>query len=186
MKSIRQELTRSLLVALVVLLLVGGFATYFGVRAFLVSQFDAALVGKGRALTALVELEDGRIQLELTDEMLPAFERSEDPDCFQLWIEGGEALERSHSLRGRNLPHRALVGPSEEIFDLDLPDGRRARAVAIRFRPHVSDGNLHLSDFIHIHRKQKWNQPSQHQNTQSERLERQRNGAKHVRPRNRH
>lgn len=146
MRSIREDLTRSLLVALVVLLLVGGFAAYLGVQAFLVSQFDAALLGKGRALAALVEFEHGRILVELTDEMLPAFERSEDPDCFQIWIEGGEALERSHSLHGQDLPHRALPGPGEEIFELELPDGRRARAVAIRFRPHVSDDDPRPSE----------------------------------------
>lgn len=142
MNSIRHNLTRSLLVALVLLLLLGGLATYFAVRTFLVSQFDAALVGKGRALAALVELEDGRIRVELsemTDERLADFERSDDPDCFQVWTVGGEMLQRSRSLQGQDLPRPTLSGHGEQIFELRLPDGRSARAVAIRSRPHVSD-----------------------------------------------
>lgn len=139
MISIRRNLTRSLLVTLVIVLLVGGAAAYFVARAFLVAQFDDGLRNKLRTLAALTEFEHGAVRFEFTRELMPEFEAGPRAEFFQIWLEDGSVLDRSQSLHGGELAHRSGPEGEEFVFDVVLPDARHGRAVSLTFRPHLSE-----------------------------------------------
>lgn len=122
-----------MLIGLLVILLAGGALLFFSVRRVLVSEFDSALHAQARALASLVRLEDGRIEVEFSDEFMPAFERKTDPEFFQIWLADGQSLERSRSLARNDLPSRGGSIDSPEFWDLTLPDGRAGRAASVRF-----------------------------------------------------
>ena len=67
MRSIRHRLTRSLLLALVGLMLAGGFVAYYATRAFLLAEFDSGLKIRAQSLLALVEFEEGRFEVEYSE-----------------------------------------------------------------------------------------------------------------------
>ena len=133
MKTIRGQLTRKLLLAVVVLVGVGGLAVYFCTRAALLAQFDATLRAKAQAITTLTEQNDGRVKLNFADELMLGFEARGGPDYFQLWQQAGQTVERSRSLGQNELP--MLHGPPDEprFWNLVLPEGRPGRAVGIKY-----------------------------------------------------
>lgn len=141
-RSLRRQLTLSLTVTLVVLVLAGGGVFHVAVRARLQRDFDAAMLAKARALAVLVEQEgEGRVEFELTGGLMPEFEGGEAPEHFQIWLPDGSTLARSRSLGDASLRPPPLGEAGPEFWDLTLPDGRRGRAVALRFEPKREDAD---------------------------------------------
>jgi signal transduction histidine kinase len=156
MISIRRRLTRSLLLALVGLMLAGGFVAYYATRAFLLAEFDSGLKIRAQSLLALVEFEEGRFEVEYSEEFLSSFHSASGFDSFEVRKSDGEVLARSRSLHGVDLPRRPVAEDREEIFDLPLRGGRPGRALAIAFRPRgaevVQDGKI-------VHTEDTWTGP---------------------------
>jgi two-component system sensor histidine kinase QseC len=134
MISIRRQLTRELLGAVLVLLVGGLGALYFAARDAATDQFDVALQAKARAISTLTSFEDNRARVAFNDRFMPGFEDRKPRDFFQLWDAQGREIARSESLgQTWQLPRRVgtLERPTE--WNFTLPSGRPARAVGFSF-----------------------------------------------------
>ena len=134
--SLEGSLGRRLLLAFLVLLAVAGSATYLGVRRILYANLDRDLATRAQTVAALVELENGAIELDLPVEFMPEFGPGERPDYFELRLASGEVVARSRSLEGRELA-RTAGWASGDRRPIVLPDGRPGRAVLLRFVPEA-------------------------------------------------
>lgn len=139
MSTIRQRLTRRLLLTVGLLLGLGGLTVWLCARAALLAQFDATLRAKAQAIAALTEQKGGRIELELAHETLRGFESRTGPDFFQLWRADGAPVERSRSLGAAKLPRQAGPAHAPVFWNLTLPTGQPGRAVGLRFQPAGGD-----------------------------------------------
>ncbi|HKH48741.1 MAG TPA: ATP-binding protein [Thermoanaerobaculia bacterium] len=148
MRSLRGRLTVWLLAGAGLLLLLGALALARLTAVRLQREFDEALVTKARSLATLTEQEEGRVWLELADEIMPEFEKGPGPEYFQIWRADGGVVARSGSLGNRDLPRwqggTRLDQPL--LRDGRLPDGRPGRVAEIRFHPRdeeaESDGRI--------------------------------------------
>ena len=112
---------------------------YLVVQSWLRNDFDQSLETKARALMTLTEQDASGVELEFADEYMPEFEREEEPEYFQLWIDDRTVLERSRSLGTIDLPLLQPRVPEPRFADLKLPDGRNGRLVQIDFVPQLDD-----------------------------------------------
>jgi signal transduction histidine kinase len=147
MTTIRQQLTRKLLLAMGLLIGAGGVAVFFCARAALQAQFDAALQAKAQALTALTEQKNSGIEIDFSDEHMRGFEAN-GSDFFELRWPDGRTVKRSPSLRDTHLPigHGTVEAPA--FWNITLPDVAPARAIGIKFRPHPDGKDVVPSDAI--------------------------------------
>ncbi len=146
MISIRRQLTREILGA-VLLLLGGGLAVlYFAARDAATDQFDRALRAKALAITTLtVQTGDG-VRVEFTDRYMRGFDDRKPRDFFQVWSAEGEEMARSESLpKGKDLPR--LTGKNEQPaeWNFELPNGRPGRALGFAFKPKPSESGVGAS-----------------------------------------
>jgi two-component system sensor histidine kinase QseC len=121
------------------LLAVGGAILYFAVHTVFLREFDTALLAKAQALATLTKRDGEKIELEFAEELMPEFQDAKEGAYFQVWRPDGQLLERSPSLHGVDLPRRSGDVGFPLFWDLPLPDGRRGRAVAFAFAPHIED-----------------------------------------------
>ena len=138
MNTIRQQLTRKLLLTVGLLLAAGGLGVYVCARTALLAQFDAALRAKAEAIATLTEQKGGHLQIEFADEHMHGFDAG-GSDFFELWQADETPVERSRTLQGAHLPLRR--GPPEVplIWNVTLPGGRAGRAVGLEFRAQPAD-----------------------------------------------
>lgn len=141
MKTIRQQLTRKLLLTLGLLIGGGGLAVYGCARTALLAQFDTALRAKAQAITTLVEQKGGRLKIEYSVADLRGYEAG-GSDFLEVWQTENKPFERSLSLRDDHLPLRHGPAAAPLIWNLTLPNGRPGRAAGLKFRPWV-DGSRH-------------------------------------------
>lgn len=138
MNSIQRRLTLTL-VALCCLLWGGGsLAAYLTIRAGLVSEFDRAHTTDIDALSNMAEQSEQGLKFDATGEYMPAFQREDRPDYFQLWQTDGAVLYRSPAWQG-DLPRAAGTLASPKFWNVTLPDGLRGRAVGVRFVPNEDE-----------------------------------------------
>jgi len=136
MISIRNYLTRRLLVGLALLLIVGQLILFWFVRTRTISQFDASLTMTARVVAELTRQNPSQIRLlSSVYELVPDFLRDHGDYYFQLWIADGESIERSHSLARKDLPRRVGTRLNPVYWKFELPDGRPARGIGFRFVP---------------------------------------------------
>jgi two-component system sensor histidine kinase QseC len=144
MISIRRQLTRKLLGA-VLLILIGGLgALYFGAREVATDQFDRTIHAKALAISTLTFQTAEGFRFEFTDRFMRGFDEHKSRDYFQLWEASGREIARSESMPGgANLPRRAgkIDHPAE--WNVTLPNGRPGRALGFAFKPKVTDPALH-------------------------------------------
>ncbi|HZM04868.1 MAG TPA: sensor histidine kinase N-terminal domain-containing protein, partial [Candidatus Saccharimonadales bacterium] len=133
MKTIRQQLTRKLLVRFIVLLGVGGAGVYLSTRAALLEQFDETLRAKANAISSATEQHGQRIGVETTEQFMREFHEGVAVDFFQLRRADGTSVRRSKSLAGADLP--ALLGTFRRpsFLNLTLTSGFRGRAIGYNF-----------------------------------------------------
>lgn len=132
--SIRRRLLVALAAGFALLIAAAAVAADGVVRDRLTEEFDGALVARARALVALTEEEEGRIEFDYRPGAMPEFERAEEPDHFQFWLDDGRSLLRSARLT-EDLPRAPAGAPNGSVRDVTLPDGRAARIVEIAFQP---------------------------------------------------
>lgn len=138
--SIRRTLVRSLLLGLGVLSLALGIALYSVARVSITRQFDHALLSKAKAIATLVEqVNDNKYEVDFADELMPEFDRRKSPEYFEVWGPDGQSLERSRSLGDKHLEQFSGTLKKPAVRELLLPDGRRGRALGIRFSPQFRD-----------------------------------------------
>lgn len=139
MPTIASKLFRSVVPGIVFALVTGGLVLDLLIGDRLVAEFDAVLETKAQALMALTELENGVVELEPYDHVLPRYTDPDDPDYFVMLGPDGEILFES-----------AMVGDSAWLAALDesemrrhrdliLPNGRNGRTMNLRFEPAIDD-----------------------------------------------
>jgi two-component system sensor histidine kinase QseC len=138
MKTIRQQLTRKLLITVGLLLGAGGLGVYICARTALLAQFDAALRAKAEAITTLTEQKGSRLEIEFSDEHMRGFEEG-GRDFFELWQADKKPVERSRSLRDAHLPMRHGAVEAPLFWNVTLPNGQPSRAAGLKFRPQNAD-----------------------------------------------
>ena len=140
MNSIRRRLTIALLIGLCVLWAAGGTVLYLAIRNGLMVEFDDALKATAQGLAALTSQEKGLVEVDFTGEFMPGFQHKRFPDYFQIWRPDGTIVKRSPSLKDSELPNRVLAAVKDPpCWNLTLPDGRRGRAIGIRFVPQMEE-----------------------------------------------
>jgi len=140
MKSIRHQLTQQLVLGTLLIAGGGGTAAYLTMRAAVLRQFDEALLGKARALSALtMQDRSGRPQLEVEDVRSLGFSDDGSGHFFQLRLPNGKSIARSPSIPAGELPSPGNSGSTPEFRDIALPGGTAGRAVAFTFLPRAED-----------------------------------------------
>lgn len=135
MNSIQRRLSLALAALCCLLWLGGGTAVYLIMRAGMIHGFDFGLKSSVDALTNMTEQSEKGLKFDSSGEFMPAFQRRERPDYFQLWELDGATLYRSPSLEEASLPHQVGTLVAPKFWNLRLPDGARGRAVGVQFTP---------------------------------------------------
>lgn len=141
MKSIRRQLTLTLLLGFGLLLVSSGTAIYFSTRAALLEEFDAGLRAKALAVMSLTEQGMDGIQVEVPGTFFQGLEEEEEasPQFYEVWQADGTACARSASLADADLPRRFGSLSEPAYWDLELPGHRSGRAIGLKFSPHMED-----------------------------------------------
>ncbi|MGD0462759.1 MAG: ATP-binding protein [Tepidisphaeraceae bacterium] len=130
-RSLRIRLLIHTSLAAAVILGLLGAALYFCMRQSTESDFNLALLAKGRAVASTAEQHGQQIIFDYAPEQMPQFVTSDHPDYFQAWIDP-DVVIRSPSLKQNDLP-RPPNNSQLTYADLVLPDGRSGRAVSMSF-----------------------------------------------------
>ena len=138
MYSIRNKLTLSIIVGMVVVLSITTMLLYYLIAREAQTVFDTALLDKARAMISLTELdaEDG-LEFDFTEGFMPEFEAESNAQYYQVWERGIDPLLKSPSLAGQDLPRLETKLGEHQFADLDLADGRSGRLIAINFLPRL-------------------------------------------------
>ena len=138
MYSIRNKLTLSIIVGMVVVLSMTTMLLYYLIAREAQTVFDTALLDKARAMISLTELdaEDG-LEFDFTEGIMPEFEAEFNAQYYQVWELGIDPLLKSPSLAGQDLPRLETKLGEHQFADLDLADGRSGRLIAINFLPRL-------------------------------------------------
>jgi signal transduction histidine kinase len=134
MYSIRTRLTLWLALGFTGLVVVAGWSAAAALCRRATADFDAVLLARARALLCLTDQEQGRIEFDYQPAAMPEFERANQPDYFEFWLDDGLVLLRSSRL-DRDLPLAALPDHEPRFLDAPLPDGRSGRMVQLRWLP---------------------------------------------------
>ena len=142
-ESLRFRLLAGMMGGMIALLMIFGFIIYSVIEHDLFKQFDVSLRTTAQTLAALVEYdpEDGSVDLEFNELVIPEFEKAKRPGYYQIWQENGTILARSGSL-GQNdlLPWPSVPGASRFIT-LKLPHNGRGRAFVYVFNPRIENSD---------------------------------------------
>lgn len=152
MASIQRALTVRLLVSLSTVVAVATVGLAWILRVHLQDQFDEALAGKARVLSAFVQRnEQGQLEMELEDVPMVEFDHP-GGEYFVVW-DNHEVQFRSRSLADGTLPpiNAPVAQPIAlpiltPIFrDARLPDSRAGRVAWLSFSPRVEPGEPNRS-----------------------------------------
>ncbi len=135
MNSIRQHLTRRLLLLLTLLFGAGLTGIYWRVRAELIESFDRSLLVKAQAISTLVTLDGDSAALNFSDKFMRGFDYDEARDFFEIRRADGSSMQRSASLGEEHLPDRVGDFKHPAVWALDLPRGQHGRALGVEFIP---------------------------------------------------
>ncbi len=141
MKSIRQQLTLTILACFGLLLICSSTAIYFSTRVALLNQFDAGLRAKALTVMSLTEQGQDGIQVELPNTFFEGSNGEAYPQFYELWQTNGQICHRSASLRDSDLPRRFGSSSEPAFWNLLLPGGYAGRAIGLKFLPKAEDEN---------------------------------------------
>ncbi|MFN0006266.1 MAG: ATP-binding protein [Planctomycetota bacterium] len=129
MRSIRSYLLRRLLGGASLVLLGAGIAVSLVVTRSLEDQFDRNLADRVQGFASILFQVGDQIEFEFSQELMPEYDRAENPAYFELWLEGGPAFERSETLASQDLAAPETLGSEPIHWTAPLPDGREGRYV---------------------------------------------------------
>ena len=148
MTSIQRTLAWVLIAGFGTLLGAGGGLIYLLFREALIERFDAKLrVEALTIITYTVQERDG-VDVDFTDRYIREFDDDVATQFFQVWHPKGRTIERSGSLKGKNLPKPETFGTLDKpvYWDLRLATGQRLRAIGLRFVPHADSNDRRRYD----------------------------------------
>lgn len=127
--SLRARLT--VLLALAVLVALGGAAKIVDWRADTEMQqrFDASLLARAESLAALVQVENGKVDVDADNAATAVFPGNADTSWYALQC-GGAVVART-----AEAPPVMATGEAPRFADALMPGGRLLRVVALRFKP---------------------------------------------------
>jgi two-component system sensor histidine kinase QseC len=140
MRSLSARLLTGMVGSIALLLILFGIVVHVSIRRALLEEFDFTLASAAHTLAAAVEMDDEEIEVEFDLDAVPELQNTDHPLYFQCWMPDGTVLARSASLAREDLP--MLYGQDGEpaVRAVTLADGRRLRALGLRFAPAVEDG----------------------------------------------
>ncbi len=133
MKTIRQQLTRRLLLNFTLLLGLGGLGVYVSTRAALFKEFDSALHTKAMAITTSGSRQEEDVVVDFPARFRHRFGDWVAKDCYQMWNTNGTVLERSESLGTSNLPCWFGAFREPKFWNVRMPSGFPGRAMELIF-----------------------------------------------------
>ena len=135
-RTLRTRLLLGTVLATACIFLIAAILLYAVIRRSLVGEFDATLLARARALTALTEQGDGGIRVDLDVAQAAEYRRGPQSDYFVMTDERGAVLAQSDSLRGSAPGSLGLPAATDRMFlSATLPDGRPGRKIALCFAP---------------------------------------------------
>ncbi|MDB6127152.1 MAG: hypothetical protein JWM35_1048, partial [Verrucomicrobia bacterium] len=164
MKSIRRELTITLLTVFVALQGAGLLVLFLVARNGTIAEFDDALRAKALAVSTLVVegpeglrtdmaafflnvgdvVDNAPLPVETNPDsylrFLKEFHRHGRRNYFEVWDAGGRPIARSDALHQANLPLRIYQSDQPLVWDLVIGH-EPSRAVGFIFRPQVAGGD---------------------------------------------
>ena len=142
MRSIRARLLLTLVGGTLVALLLGGGGVYWLVRGSLLTQIDAALESRARAIAMLVTFENGHIEFESEDEDLTG---ASGDFMFSVRREDGALVKQAPPDPGDAFTPAKNAQPRADgdvaSFDIELPGDRDGRALSLHFSPRAGEEN---------------------------------------------
>ncbi len=135
-RSLRLRLLLATSVASAAVLALLCVSVYAAMWHLLLSDYDAALLAQARTIASTAEQREGRVHPEFDPKQMPEFAASERPKYFELWLDDGQVLRRSDSLRGTDLPSTPVAARAT-AGKLVLPGTRHGRAVVLTFTPRA-------------------------------------------------
>lgn len=137
--SIEGQLKHRIILLTALVIILSAILADYTVTHSLQRDFDKVLETKARVLVTLTkELPDG-VEFDFADEFMPEFEREKNPAYFQLWTNGYKNFERSHSLKGNDIPYQMMDVAGKIFKNIVLVDGRHGRMVQIVFIPQIPE-----------------------------------------------
>ena len=107
-------------------------------------SFDETSLYKARHLGSLLEFTGKRIDLDDGAVAIPEFKAGPEPEYFELYSDNVDQGYRSASLGQTDLPRRGGSPDSPQVWNLDLPDGRKGRALGVQLVVQASDDDEDL------------------------------------------
>lgn len=139
MPSLHRRIARTVLAFTAPVVVVLSLATDLLVSSMAWRQFDAALVGRARDLSTLLEREPDRYEFEYDERYVPDY-ASGRAAYFEIHRERDEAvIARSTTLGDGALPPSTFAAKDATLADVALPDGAAGRAVTLRFVPRLDE-----------------------------------------------
>lgn len=140
MRSIRRRLLASTLIGVVTLIVVVGAVGSSVVAERLRHEFDRGLFQRAESLASLVEVVDGGVDVDFSDQPMPEFAYGHQQEYFEIWTADGTLLKRSPSLGTARLPKPNFDGSkSGRVLSERLPNGRHVRLIEVAFAPQRED-----------------------------------------------
>src|SRR5215469_16267327 len=139
MRSIRRQLTLTMLCGFGLLVVFSSLVIYFLTRFALLNEFDSVLRAKAFTIMSLAEQGHNGIQVEIPRTLFLGTMANENSLFFELWQTNGVVCARSESLKDANLPLRFGSQAEPLYWNLDLPNGFPGRAIGLKFVPQMDD-----------------------------------------------
>ncbi|MCA8976353.1 MAG: sensor histidine kinase N-terminal domain-containing protein [Planctomycetes bacterium] len=134
--SLRLRLVLGIGICTTALLGGAGYAVTHAVEGQVVADFDRGLLRQARQLAALCEDEDGTVELDYVPRFHAEYERDDDPDCFEFFLDDGSVLHGSRHLPAdEDLVDELVLDVAPRFADRELDSGRRLRVVQFAFWP---------------------------------------------------
>jgi signal transduction histidine kinase len=137
--SIRARLLLWMTAGMAILLMVFAVVLYEVLSRSLLDGYDEVLLASARTISGSVERSSAGIRFEIDEHEAPEFYRTVAPDYFQLWLENGENLASSPSIKLGGLERFAGLPDSPVFRFVKLPDGRAGRAVGMLLVPKADE-----------------------------------------------
>lgn len=139
MKSIRRQLTLTMLCGFGLLVIFSSLIIYFLTRIALLNEFDSVLRAKAFTIMSLAEQGHDGIQVEIPHTLFPGSTADENSLFFELWRTNGTVCARSESLKDAGLPFHFGSQAQPLYWNFDLPNGFPGRAIGLKFIPQMDD-----------------------------------------------
>jgi len=134
MRSIRTSLLVGAVVVTACAFALASIAIYRGAKSTLIADVDEELGEELRLVASTVRAQGATVQLGFEDLDMPEYTTARGDGFLQLWLEDGTVLYRSPTLAGGMLTDLPVIQTDQTSFAwARTPDGRRVRAVSIRF-----------------------------------------------------